>query len=75
MVPAHPLVLPVRGVAEVGPREPEVPVLGGGQVVPGGGGADGEARGLAQLQQEALRRLRVARHRLAVRVPVLAVLT
>jgi hypothetical protein len=71
-----PLVLPVRGVREVGPGEAEVAVLGGGEVgARGRGGADGEARGLAQFQVEALPRLRVAAHALAVRLPVLAVLT
>lgn len=69
------LVLPVRGVREVGPDEAEVPVLGGGEVLLLGGGADGEARGLAQLQVEALRRVAVARHLLVVRVPVFAVLS
>lgn len=65
----------MRGFGDVVPVEMEVAVLGGGQVVVGGGGADGEARGLAQLQVEPLRDLAVARHALAVRVPVLAVLT
>lgn len=69
------LVLPVRGGGEVAGREAEVAVLGGGEVVRGLGGADGEARGLAQLQVEGLRRVAVARHALAVRVPVFAVLT
>ena len=69
------LVLPVGGGAEVGPGEAEVPVLGGGEVVSALRGADGEARGLAQLQVEALRRVRVALYRLAVCVPVFAVLS
>lgn len=69
------LVLPVRGGGEVLAREPEVPVLGGREVGGRRGGADGEARGLAQLQVEGLRAVRVARHRRAVRVPVLAVLS
>lgn len=67
------LVLPVRGAGQVAARQAEVAVLGGGQVVARGGRADGQARGLAQLQQEALRRVAVARHALAVGVPVLAV--
>lgn len=68
------LVLPVRGVGEVGSGEAEVPVLGGGEVVALCGGADGEARGLAQLEVEGLRALGVASDALAVRVPVLTVL-
>lgn len=69
------LVLPVRGCAEVGSCEAEVPVVGGRQVAPPLRGADGQAGGLAQLQMEALRGLRVALDRLAVCVPVLAVLS
>lgn len=69
------LVLPVRGGAEVRSGETEVPVLGGGEVVPPLGGADGEARGLAQLEVEPLRTVRVTLHRLAVCVPVFAVLS
>lgn len=65
----------MRGGGEVGPGQAEVAVLGGGEVGLGGGGADGQARGLAQLQVEALRGVRVTRHALAVRVPVLAVLS
>lgn len=65
----------MRGGTEVCAGEAEVPVLGGGEVLPAGGGADGEARGLAQLEVEALRRVGVARHALAVRVPVFAVLS
>lgn len=72
---ARRLVLPVRGGGQVAGGEAEVAVLGGGEVVRGVGGADGEARGLAQLQVEGLRRVAVARNALAVRVPVLAVLT
>lgn len=69
------LVLPVRGGAELGPGQAEVAVLGGRQVGAALRRADGEARGLAQLEVEALRSVRVALHRLAVRVPVLAVLS
>lgn len=63
----------MRGEREVGAGEAEVAVLGGGEVGGRRGGADGEARGLAQLQVEGLRAVGVARHALAVRVPVLAV--
>lgn len=73
--PSKDLVLPMRGLGYVAPVEVEVAVLGGGEVVQAGGGADGEARGLAQLEVEALRRVRVAGDALAVRVPVLAVLS
>lgn len=65
----------MRGGAEVGAGQTEVAVLGGGEVVSALRRADGEARGLAQLEVEALRGVRVARDRLAVRVPVLAVLS
>lgn len=69
------LVLPVRGAAEVGPGQAEVPVLGGGEVPAGLRRADGQARGLAQLQVEALRGVRVTGHGFAVCVPVFAVLS
>lgn len=69
------LVLPVRRGGDVGAGETEVAVLGGGEVLPGRGGADGEARRLAQLQVEALRRVRVAGHAFTICVPVLACLS
>lgn len=67
------LVLPLRGGADVGAGQTEVAVLDGGEVLAGGCGADGEARGLPQLEVEALGTVGVARHGLAVGVPVFAV--
>lgn len=65
----------MRGLGDIVAVQMEVSVLGGGKVVLAGGVADGEARRLAQLQVEALRLVGVAGHALAIRMPVLAVLS
>lgn len=65
----------MRGFGDVVAVEMEVAILGGGQIVLGGRVADGEARGLAQLEVEALGLVGIAGDAFAIRMPVFAVLS
>lgn len=63
------------GVGKVGSSETEVAVLGCGEVLLLSSSPDGQARGLAQFQVEALRSVAVTGDGFAVSVPVFAVLS